>query len=521
MQLHEEIRRSHVVGRAAGRHRLEVELGQPLHAAAGALEDDAFADIVAQSLASAWGSTGLSILGGKPTTITARDLDQLADLLDARVRRAAATETARVFNREREALIDEHVGAFSSSTRGPRDPDVPAAGAFKVWSAILDRATCPRCFGLDGEIVELHKSFSIGSPPPMHPHCRCIVEFIVVHKPERLEDIAIDYDLFKREVHDLIIEGRAESQRHAVSFASDSLGNKRSVSTLTTRFADERYATTRSPIGGGAPPPPPRGGGAGGQPPPPPGGGGGGTAGGGGPRKPLTFVPELTIDEVRKIPAEPAGPLPATSRDLFRGRCPDAPSWHRLFEPPSGYELKFKNVDGERGELKVSADIYAANGKRAGDLVRRFRRNDDGELVVAHDWMDVRPAFQKLGISESISRAQLLGYREMGVQAIEIQAAWIGRYTWASFGYSWPEHEAPLWQSRLQTFLTRELGDAAAAHEIASTVTHAHEFATLTAGNREIGREFLLHPDTPSWYGGLRLVDGDVGFEYAKKRLGL
>lgn len=167
----------------------------------------------------------------------------VANTLEARVARVAVTETARAFNDERHRLIVE-LGAWDDEHHGPPDRQEPKPGLFKVFSAILDRLTCPRCIRADGEIVEANKPFKAGTPP-LHPNCRCIVEHLIVPKPERLEDIAIDYELFKQELADVIAENRIISDRQALKFASESLGDKRSPVVLTKRFANEPYATRR------------------------------------------------------------------------------------------------------------------------------------------------------------------------------------------------------------------------------------------------------------------------------------
>ncbi len=243
--------------REAGRKRLLEELGReilsghdrvffsPLTIAEAEL-DELAAFVAASSLSAAWGQAALTAIAADRSPLRA------VDAIVPNVERTVATEVARAFNDERERLLVDMAEFLGGGDRSGK-PDLPRPGAFKVWSAVLDSKTCSRCFAVDGEIVELHKQFSVGSPPPLHPRCRCIVESIIVHKPERLEDIQIDYGLFKEELRDVIREGRAISDRRAFAFASDSLGKERSPKVLTKRFYEESYATARSPRGGGDP----------------------------------------------------------------------------------------------------------------------------------------------------------------------------------------------------------------------------------------------------------------------------
>ncbi len=226
--LRTEVGSAQSAARHAGRRRLSIEFGELLPPAADTgIADDAFAEVVAQALASAWGQAGLQLFSQGDVRITQTQVRELVDAVDARLRRAAATEVARAFNDERE----RHAGRLFNRP-----------GAFKIWSAILDGRTCSTCFAADGETTEVSKPFKAGVPPA-HPNCRCVVEHLIVAKPERLEDVAIDYDLFKHEVRDVIREKRELPARHALGFAAESLsGTQRSPKTLTKKFDAEAYA---------------------------------------------------------------------------------------------------------------------------------------------------------------------------------------------------------------------------------------------------------------------------------------
>jgi len=46
----------------------------------------------------------------------------------------------------------------------------------KEWLTALDERTCEECMAMNGQIVDINKSFSCGlSAPPLHPSCRCTI----------------------------------------------------------------------------------------------------------------------------------------------------------------------------------------------------------------------------------------------------------------------------------------------------------------------------------------------------------
>jgi hypothetical protein len=215
-----EVRRG---ARAAARRTVEDEF------AAGAVtpldgreeHDAAAAHAAAASLSAAWSRAASAMtLADEP----ADDALRLAGrTLARRLERTAATETASAFNDERRRV-------YRDIARSPL-----ADETVKVWSAVLDRKTCPFCFGKDGQVRALHESF--GAVPPVHPNCRCIVEIVRIPRPERLIDVGLDYESFKSELRDVIRERREESGRHAVAFLTESMGeNRRSPLVLTGRF---------------------------------------------------------------------------------------------------------------------------------------------------------------------------------------------------------------------------------------------------------------------------------------------
>lgn len=526
--LHHETIVARQAARHAGRERLGVELGRELPSAVeGWAADDAAALAASGALSSSWGSSALGLISTTSSAATnARSMATLPGVIDGRVRRTAATEVAYAFNDERDEALVHFANEIFGPPDGPREPVRPAPGMFKVWSAVLDGRTCERCFAADGDIVALHESLKAGAPP-LHPWCRCLVEHVIVGKTERLEDIGIDYAALKAEIRDVIREGRVISERHAVGFVSDSLGSKRSAEVLTRRFREERYATSGPTAAGGrvrlvppaAPPAPP-------APPPsgPPRFPGGGEGGGGGGRKPLSFVPHFTKEMVEELGATASGDIEAATKSLFAGRCPDVTSWARLWSPPAGYTIEFHSFRAAYGELTVKGALRTAAGDHVADMTRSFARSGK-ELQVSHDYLALGTAHQGKGIGEALTRNALLGYRDMNVERVHVDAHWAGRYTWARFGFSWPAAEAESYRKKLELFLTAELPGRDPA-EVKVLAMHAlrgaHSVAELEVDGDRLGKRFLLNDrHVPHWAGELRLVDGDVGYEQAKKRLKL
>jgi hypothetical protein len=206
--------------RADARGTILREIGSAIvHPLDGRLEHDVTAaHTAATSYASAWGARASATVlhesppeGVHPFRTSARD---------ARLERIAATENASAFNDERRRMM----ASLDGDAR------------FKVWSAVLDRVTCRYCFGKDGEVRRIAEGF--GATPPVHPNCRCVIEVVPIPKQERLEDIGIDYALFKEELRDVIRERREESGRHARAVIGESMQSRRSPVALTKRYSN-------------------------------------------------------------------------------------------------------------------------------------------------------------------------------------------------------------------------------------------------------------------------------------------
>lgn len=161
--------------------------------------DSARAFAAASSLAAAWGAIVMvqsrRVDDETSRGTMARLVRQTMPLMESRVRRVAATESADAFNQGRGQAIEARAAVNDNALAradapivipgGPyRTPDVasepPVETRIKVWCAILDMKVCPRCADMDGRTVREDESFP-GGDPPLHPFCRCT--FVVVPTP--------------------------------------------------------------------------------------------------------------------------------------------------------------------------------------------------------------------------------------------------------------------------------------------------------------------------------------------------
>lgn len=351
-------------------------------------------------------------------------------------------------------------------------PDVLAERPVWMFDAILDGRETDICRACDGTKLEADAPWWATHTPPLHFNCRSSFITLSEDQAGKISAKAPTVDAqagFGRAPTDE--PWRPEPNRYPEQLAFD--------------FATK----TASP-----PPPAPR----------------------------LKFVDELDAATVGKLGAKPYGDVAAASRAVFDGKCPDEASWRKIWEPPAGYAFRFDRFTADAGTLRIDGALVANDGSEVGEVIRTFKRKG-AALVVKHDYLVLRDAYQGLGIGDAVSRSALRAYRELGIERVLVDAHWAGRYTWARFGFSWTAADAPRWRDRFKRFLTAKLGNAVLAAEYAElAMVGTHAVAELVVDGEKIGKEFLLDRDYVSnWEGELRLSDDDPGYKKAKERLKL
>lgn len=154
-------------------HRLGIERPDLIVQRSDGAEDSAIAVMLGESYGSAWAAAMLVVIlrwerqdkasrGSLPGQARV-----VLEQIDFRIRRIAATETARAFNNEH----DEGVGYVAAQHKGSRW----IAGLFKRWDAMFDRRVCATCRGHDGELALVGTSFTHDDrPAEVHAICRCL-----------------------------------------------------------------------------------------------------------------------------------------------------------------------------------------------------------------------------------------------------------------------------------------------------------------------------------------------------------
>lgn len=256
---------------------MEVKARLVARRAVGMLEQDATSSALAgYSMTQKWGASAFSeynrwkAKGGGPADLPRR-LQGIADIVDPARKRHAVTQAVDVFNDEKRAVWLElkvpggarakskaEVPApvpFPPPRKGDMLPSGPerglpygwGAGMFDIWSAVLDRKTCPACGTVDGSMVPTGKDFPGFRRPPLHGHCRCFVASVFVPSglANFLPGIQIDYGAQKEDIAEYM-KGRTlnlgEGVRHAQRFVDEALAKKgHSPQVLTERLQNRAY----------------------------------------------------------------------------------------------------------------------------------------------------------------------------------------------------------------------------------------------------------------------------------------
>lgn len=220
-----------------------------------AAELDAFeAERAAAAMSAAWSSEQVAgFTRWERAGATPGGLPRFLDVSRAtatRVDRHAAVQATTAYADEQQSFWSEAFGTAKAAndTEGESgEPSLPYGwlpGVFQVWSAILDRRTCPVCYGLDGEMTPAGRPFTGDAQTPLHNLCRCIVltTFVDEGLSRKLPGMQIDYSALKADVKDYMrgqTLGGLVGIRHAAGFI-EGTRQKNAPETLLRKVRDRR-----------------------------------------------------------------------------------------------------------------------------------------------------------------------------------------------------------------------------------------------------------------------------------------
>jgi hypothetical protein len=235
-------------------------------------------------------------------------------------------------------------------------------------------------------------------------------------------------------------------------------------------------------------------------------------------------------------------------RKVFGDEAPSVSALARTWgSEEGGFDVRIDRVSAERYEPDSDAGTDGSHemtytgkivreGREIGDVVRTFTRHDDGRLEVHHDLFKVEDqASQGKGLGEAMLRQSLRKYRELGVDEVTLDAAWVGRYTWASFGFDWDAETGEGMRRDLADYLEEQGVERQRAEDVAERAArHSWDVASLDVDGlrvgaspergaplreERVGKAFLF--THLGWSGTLSLDPASPSFQRAKERLKL
>jgi hypothetical protein len=180
-----------------------------------------------------------------------------------------------------------------------------------------------------------------------------------------------------------------------------------------------------------------------------------------------------------------------------------------------GFGFVLKDKDGQAITHEVSQ--------------RSFARNSSGQLIVYNAAIKVYSDAPKRVAETQLANAVRF-YTHLGVEQIELIAAWTGRYAWATFGFDWGDpKERPGIRRSFERYLARNgVPPGTAAQEARWRSEHPwtiadYDYEGKTApcvfhhvqrgigivaemGRSTLGKAWLLREQNPGWAGVMALT---------------
>jgi hypothetical protein len=207
----------------------------------------------------------------------------------------------------------------------------------------------------------------------------------------------------------------------------------------------------------------------------------------------------------------------------------------------AGHTIKLESADAYGGDHVSFTGRIMAGTRDIGSITRSFRRHADGTFEVHHDYFkieDVKEQGSKSG--STMLRQAIQTYERIGVNEVTVDAAWVGRYAWATFGYNWSESTARsrghglglyLQSKGVEASRAKAIGEQAAkrAWDVAALDVDGITVKVMSEGvpiQCKVGKAFLLEyggkgGSGEMWSGKIVLDPNHETYKRAKERIGL
>lgn len=366
---------------------------------------------------------------------------------------------ARAINISRTETLDAHRQAAAV---GQAEHTEVLAGW--VWLTKLDTKTCPACVGMAGSLHSLEEPGPLG-----HQQCRCArmpqtkswreLGFDVDEPPSALPDPDAWFEgLSSEEKRELLGPKRyqawaaGEYPRSAWAQQKSNPGWRDSVVPSKPGSTDNSDVTTPTPAGGS----------------------------GNGPIAP-------TYD------TSSADAVPSLAEFFTTTENPPSEhvtfvenAWRAVMDRPFGHgglRARLTETQFWRDQVALGGQILDADGNRVGGWDRMLYREPGGSMWAMHELLKIDDtAHQGTGFSDAFNGRLFDWYRDSGFERVEVDAAWTGRYVWASKGFGF------LFEQSARRALTQlefqEIRDGEDAASVADVL--------------ERGRLAFDHPDFPT-----------------------
>jgi hypothetical protein len=420
------------------------------------------------------------------------------------------TEAVNAYN----VVADEAIGEATAE-----DPDY-----LKRWDATLDQRGCLRCRALHNTLRDHGKAFPGGmQQPPAHPRCRCCLTFW--HR-EWGAPPAIERD--------------APAAAGATKKETVEVQKTPKAPAKIDRHVPRPVETVQPPAKPPAAPKP-----APAEPAPPK-----AVTGGSGPgrRRGLEAVAaEAKRPMATKLPSnvtieanDQAVEMAEKLLEKITGKKIPIAEILSGFNAGPETRMVLRDVHLGKDVVTFEWDVFDAKTgqkmtERDGGLVRSIFLQD-GKAMVHHDFFKLEPEFQGGGAARVLNGNALLRYEKWGIAAAELEAAWAGRYAWASMGFNFVEPEDVI--SNLKRFVARVgagWSEARRAEVIAAAmglIDEPWKLAKLDIGELfedeynkgatkriPFGKAFFLSRDCQMWTGRMRIAADNAGYVNALETL--